>query len=151
MPFEMRRSRASKLLLISKNCLFYIDIAIGRDSGNQVKYSNLQKLSVDQLLALREHLNKAIGERLADERRALAKRMAQLDAFNSGSGIAPQSTLLPKFRNPQNPAQTWAGRGLQPRWLVAELKQGRKLEDFRIKAKSAGKKPRKRRRSSNAN
>ena len=39
----------------------------------------------------------------------------------------------PKYRNPANPAQTWAGRGQQPKWLAAETAKGRKLEDFLIK------------------
>ena len=38
----------------------------------------------------------------------------------------------PKFRNPANPAETWAGRGMPPKWLSAQLAQGRKLEDFAI-------------------
>ena len=39
----------------------------------------------------------------------------------------------PKYRNPANPAQTWAGRGQQPKWLAAETAKGRKLEEFLIK------------------
>jgi DNA-binding protein H-NS len=46
----------------------------------------------------------------------------------------------PKYHNPDDPTQTWAGRGLKPRWLAAALKAGRKLEDFSIEA--TGKKPR---------
>ena len=39
----------------------------------------------------------------------------------------------PKYRNPADPSQTWAGRGQQPKWLAAETAKGRKLEDFLIK------------------
>lgn len=39
----------------------------------------------------------------------------------------------PKYRNPANPKETWAGRGKQPRWLSAETAKGRKLEEFLIK------------------
>jgi DNA-binding protein H-NS len=52
----------------------------------------------------------------------------------------------PKYRNPENPAETWAGRGLKPRWLAAAIKAGKKLEDFSIgppAKKTAGKKARK--------
>jgi DNA-binding protein H-NS len=42
--------------------------------------------------------------------------------------------VAPKYRNPDNPAETWAGRGLKPRWLAAALKTGKKLEDFSITA-----------------
>ena len=40
--------------------------------------------------------------------------------------------VAPKYRNPANPAETWAGRGQPPRWLAAELKPGKKLEDYLI-------------------
>ena len=43
------------------------------------------------------------------------------------------SKVAPKFRNPANPSQTWAARGQRPKWLVAEIAKGRKLEDFAIK------------------
>ena len=41
-------------------------------------------------------------------------------------------TLKPKYRNPSDKSQTWAGRGIRPRWLVAALKGGKKLDDFAI-------------------
>lgn len=40
--------------------------------------------------------------------------------------------VAPKYRNPADPSQTWAGRGQPPRWLAAELKAGKKVEDFLI-------------------
>ena len=42
------------------------------------------------------------------------------------------SKVAPKYRNPGNPTQTWAGRGQQPNWLAAEIARGRKLADFAI-------------------
>ena len=41
----------------------------------------------------------------------------------------------PKYRNPANPAETWTGRGKQPRWLAAQVAKGKKVEDFLIKKK----------------
>lgn len=41
--------------------------------------------------------------------------------------------VAPKYRNPDNSAETWTGRGKQPRWLAAMTKSGRKLEEFAIK------------------
>ena len=41
--------------------------------------------------------------------------------------------VAPKYRNPANASETWAGRGKQPKWLAAETAKGRKLEDFLIK------------------
>ncbi|MCD9027326.1 H-NS histone family protein [Luteimonas sp. BDR2-5] len=39
----------------------------------------------------------------------------------------------PKYRNPANKAETWTGRGKQPLWLAAQIKKGKKLEEFLIK------------------
>ena len=40
--------------------------------------------------------------------------------------------VAPKYRDPSNAAQTWSGRGKQPRWLASYTSQGRALEEFRI-------------------
>ena len=44
----------------------------------------------------------------------------------------------PKYRGPSG--ETWTGRGARPRWLVAAIKGGKKLDDFLID-KVSGKKP----------
>ena len=41
--------------------------------------------------------------------------------------------VAPKYRNPQNPSETWAGRGQQPKWMATQIAAGRKLDDFLIK------------------
>ena len=51
----------------------------------------------------------------------------------TGARKAAGSKVAPKYRNPSNPKETWAGRGKQPRWLAAQTGNGRKLEDFLIK------------------
>jgi DNA-binding protein H-NS len=42
------------------------------------------------------------------------------------------ATVAAKYRGPNG--ETWSGRGLTPRWLSALVAQGRKKEDFVIKA-----------------
>ncbi len=43
-----------------------------------------------------------------------------------------RKSVEPRYRSKANPTDTWTGRGKQPRWLVAELEKGAKLEDFLI-------------------
>ncbi|MFA2965216.1 H-NS histone family protein [Acinetobacter pittii] len=43
-----------------------------------------------------------------------------------------RKSVEPRYRNKKNVDQTWTGRGKQPRWLVAEIENGAKLEDFLI-------------------
>jgi DNA-binding protein H-NS len=38
-------------------------------------------------------------------------------------GRGPKSAVAPKYRNPENPAQTWSGRGKRPLWFSEALKK----------------------------
>ena len=60
---------------------------------------------------------------------------ADIPAAKKRSSLKGKSTgkVAPKYRNPANPSETWAGRGQQPKWLAAETGKGRALEDFLIK------------------
>ena len=37
-----------------------------------------------------------------------------------------------KYRNPDNPAETWSGRGKHPKWMTNAMAGGKKPEDFLI-------------------
>jgi DNA-binding protein H-NS len=74
-------------------------------------------------------------ELVTAERDALQNILRQLtDELRSKSNgdKRPYPQVFPKYRNPKNEGETWSGRGKRPRWLVAELKDGRELVDFLI-------------------
>jgi DNA-binding protein H-NS len=108
--------------------------------------NNLKSMSVDKLTKLREQVNAVLGAKVAEERRTLEDRLGELERLTAGgsgtrrNGAGARGAVAPKYRNPDNPAETWAGRGLKPRWLAAALQAGNKLEDFSIEA--VRKKPR---------
>ena len=111
---------------------------------------NLKSMSIDALIGLRGKIDTVLGSKVADERRSLETELAKLTRFESGGsrsksgrGRGARGKVAPKYRNPENPAETWAGRGLKPRWLAAAIKTGKKLDDFRIAgtAKAAAVKP----------
>jgi DNA-binding protein H-NS len=92
-------------------------------------------------------LRERVDETLLKRRAELQKQLERMGAIAVVGGRGGASTLRgrkvpPKYRGPSG--ETWAGRGAKPRWLVAELKGGKKLEDFLID-KSARKGRRKRR------
>jgi DNA-binding protein H-NS len=100
---------------------------------------NLKSMSLDQLSKLREQVAAALNTKVVEERRAVQDQLSKLDRLAGGSrgngfrgGL--RGAVAPKYCNPDNPAETWAGRGLKPRWLDAALKTGKKLEDFSITA-----------------
>lgn len=99
---------------------------------------NLKSMSLAKLSKLKEQVDIVLREKVAEERRTVEDRLNELDrlAFNGvrskpGRG-GVRGSIAPKYRNPDDPNETWAGRGLKPRWLVAALKAGKKLEDFSI-------------------
>src|SRR5262249_17634263 len=47
-----------------------------------------------------------------------------------GGSTLKGGKVPPKYRSPSG--ETWAGRGAKPRWLVAAMKGGKKLDDFLI-------------------
>jgi DNA-binding protein H-NS len=44
----------------------------------------------------------------------------------------PYPPVFPKFANPDEPSQVWAGRGKKPQWVLEKLASGLALEDLRI-------------------
>lgn len=54
-------------------------------------------------------------------------------AAKTGKARKAGSKVPPKYRDPANSANTWTGRGKQPRWLAAYTATGRSLEEFLIK------------------
>jgi DNA-binding protein H-NS len=98
-----------------------------------MKGPNLSAMSVDDLLELRDRVSQILANRVQSERRELETRLARLQSVaGSALGGDRRAKVAPKYRNPENPSETWTGRGLRPRWLAAALKSGKKLTDFQI-------------------
>jgi len=100
---------------------------------------NLKSMTIDALVGLRGKIDALLTSKVADERRSLETELVKLSRVDMGSGRSKaafgrgvRGKVAPKYRNPENPGETWAGRGLKPRWLAAALKSGKKLEDFSI-------------------
>ena len=91
---------------------------------------NLSAMSVDELLELRDAINKIL-DRKANELRSQLSMLGR-PAIQRGSRLKGKK-VLPKYRSPSG--ETWAGRGARPRWLVAAIKRGKKADDFLIKRK----------------
>jgi DNA-binding protein H-NS len=52
--------------------------------------------------------------------------------LTEASRARPYRKVNPKFRNPERPSETWAGRGKQPHWVSELLEAGRNMDEFRI-------------------
>jgi len=109
---------------------------------------NLSQMTVEALMDLRKRIDEVLLQRRAEIQK-------QLDAIAmlGGERVARKGRrasalkgrkVPPKYRGPSG--ETWAGRGARPRWLVAAIKGGKKLNDFLID-KSARKGRKKRRKT----
>ncbi len=102
----------------------------------------LKSMSFDDLVVLRDNVVRLISDKAASARRELERKLAAIEGLGLSNGARPGPKargsklkgrkVAPKYRNPKNRSETWAGRGATPRWLRALLKSGHKLEEFAI-------------------
>ncbi|WP_407158802.1 H-NS family nucleoid-associated regulatory protein [Bradyrhizobium sp. STM 3557] len=115
-----------------------------------VKKLNLDAMSVGEIWQLHQMVIEVLATRLTAEKHELDKRLAQLRREQQQSLALPSegasrwlagdqdsrkhAKVPPKYRNPNEPSETWSGRGKRPRWLTQALLAGQKIEDFVISA-----------------
>jgi DNA-binding protein H-NS len=110
------------------------------------KKIDFEAMSFDDLWSLHEQISQILAVRITSEKRELERRLAVLNrsrgaiegvngegaqSHNNGKARRNYPRVLPKYRNPQT-SETWSGRGKQPRWLVAAIKTGHRIEEFAI-------------------
>ena len=95
---------------------------------------HLKTMSVDELWTLHEELSSILSAKLEAERRELERRLARLNGRieRQKTTCRPYPKVHPKYRNPERPSETWSGRGKQPRWVGAQLRSGKKVDDLLI-------------------
>ena len=102
---------------------------------------NVDKLSLKDLIDLELKVKKAIVTARERERSEIKSKVETMvekagfsieEIFTRGRGAMKGRTVAPKYANPANKSETWTGRGRKPKWLVAKLSKGAKIEQFAI-------------------
>ncbi|TCO72332.1 H-NS family nucleoid-associated regulatory protein [Rhodovulum euryhalinum] len=100
---------------------------------------DLEKLSLAELKQLRKDVDVAIAsfkDREKAKARAALEEKAKEFGFSLdeivGKKTRRSAKSVAKFRNPENPSDTWSGRGRRPKWLEEALNKGASLDDFLI-------------------
>jgi len=102
---------------------------------------DLTGMSLKQLEDLQVKVEEAISETRVREKAELRQKFAELaaksgltlnDVLDTGSGRRGKKVAV-KYQNPDNPAETWTGRGRKPNWMVSKLGKTGKPEQFLIK------------------
>lgn len=103
---------------------------------------DVEALSDQELDVLKGKIEAEIRKRASRMKAAVRKQIVELaekhaidlttiasrGSRRSGEACAPE----PRFRDPANEFNTWAGKGRKPKWLTDRLTAGEKLEDFAI-------------------
>jgi DNA-binding protein H-NS len=104
---------------------------------------DLSDYNLSELKGLQAEIEKEIKNRQQQE---VTKAREQILAIAQGLGVSVEELLAnnggkskgtgkkveAQYRNPADNAQTWTGRGRQPRWIADGLAGGKTLDDFRI-------------------
>lgn len=99
---------------------------------------DLSTLSLAELHDLIANAQQALLARQNQERKQV---IAEIQALAESAGLTvttleagktTRSKVAPKYRNPDQPTQTWRGRGVKPRWLAALVAAGHDPQEFLI-------------------
>lgn len=94
-------------------------------------------MTTAELWGLYDEVTAVLSRRMTAEKAKLEERLRRIDGTATPTQTLerprrPYPPVLPKYQNPKNPSETWSGRGKQPRWLKAQLRAGKKLNDLLI-------------------
>jgi DNA-binding protein H-NS len=114
-------------------CIFCLNCdskPVGRTT--EITKATLSKLTVDQLWILHEEIRAELLSKMHAEKVQLESRLAEINRQGQGKPRRPYPKVLPKYRNPDDPCETWSGRGRRPHWVREQLKKGKKIEDLSV-------------------
>lgn len=105
--------------------------------------TDINKLNAADLKKLASKIEKRIVEvekeslHLAlKEMRAVADKLGvtfdDVIELHKGKGRKPSTKAAAKYANPDDPSQTWTGRGRKPAWVNAALEAGKSIDDLAI-------------------
>lgn len=102
---------------------------------------DLKAMSRVELLKLRSDVDTAIAvaekrekkEALKAAEKAAAEfgfSLSEISGGAKGGGKKPKAA--PKYKNPDNPEDTWSGRGRKPKWVHEAIAKGVDISDLEI-------------------
>lgn len=102
---------------------------------------DLSEFSVAELRKLSQRVEKELERRQTKERREVAVRIRELassvgmsveEIVGTDKEAKTKSLGQPKYRNPDNPKQTWTGKGKRPAWYKKAIEEGKTPEELEI-------------------
>ena len=101
-------------------------------------FTTLDTYTADELISVKKYIDAKLATMKADKLKSL---LVELDVWGISAselnGHAKEvadskSKLAAKYRNPDDPNQTWVGRGKAPNWFTAQQDKGTTKEAMLI-------------------
>ena len=101
---------------------------------------DLSTYTIGELQELSRDIDKEVKRREIEEKRKVLAQVKELAAsvgmtveeILEAGGAQKKTKGQPKYCNPDDPEQTWTGRGKRPAWFNQALESGKSLEDLMI-------------------
>ena len=108
-------------------------MAINLDSLSPAELQALIKNAEAQMESARKNQVQEVRTKIDALLKSAGLSIDEVYPRRGGKGAkGPKAAVAPKYRNPENAAQTWSGRGKRPRWFNDALKAGKKEKDLAI-------------------
>src|ERR1700682_2351573 len=111
-------------------------MGITSTTGAAMKSNGFEGMSIDELWAIHEEIASILELKIKSEKLKLERQLAELNLapanelnVNDLPGRRSYPKVLPKYRNPDRPSETWSGRGKRPRWVGDLLQSGKQIDD----------------------
>ncbi len=100
-------------------------------------YAMLDGYTADELIKVRQYIDVKLEAMKSDKLKALLDEMKlwgiSTSELNGHAKDDSKSKLAAKYRNPDDPNQTWVGRGKAPKWYADKVHSGVSKEDMLIR------------------
>ena len=103
---------------------------------------DISGMSEKELMKLKEDIDGEMKRReksKLDDARKAAEEAAKKHGYSlsdilgeGGRKSSKKPAAAPKYRNPDDPDQTWSGRGRQPAWFKDAVGKGRSAESMAV-------------------
>ena len=88
---------------------------------------NIKKRKFEEVKTQIKELSESVG--MTPEEMVMEMQRGRRTGRAGSAAKAPKTIA---YQNPDNPNETWGGRGKRPNWILEKLEQGIQLQDLRV-------------------
>ena len=99
---------------------------------NTMSHKELEQHLEDVKMAIKNAYERDRVEARKAAEKAAAEYGFSLDEVSSGAKKGKAAKAAAKYANPEDPSQTWTGKGRQPKWYVEAIESGKTPADLEI-------------------